>query len=338
MTPEDLKAEGVSIKGKIAAEGMALSKLSAPIFGDVVDGSLTPARGAVIGEVSNHADQQALYKLIQDRERGGKRLTNDQIGELIRLNNRTATVAETQGGLFGEEETTRSLLPEKAEISDYVRKQLATEKKLFGAVSSQAAAERLGEAGSVIKAGENAETAQRANQGILLYDKLSSTAGPIDGILDRAAQQLANGENANDAKRQAYRAIRDTLAQQIRQLTGVPEGSLRGPEGHGGEGPRQTGSGQHDRAVAPLLLASPQLGAVNRTFLLCANRTLSFCGDTYLFTIALTRPILIRLEPAWPDERRFRMGDRSLDFSPIPPYQGQFCFAIKRKPEEYSHE
>jgi hypothetical protein len=83
--------------------------------------------------------------------------------------------------LFGEEETTRSLLPEKAEISDYVRKQLATEKKLFGAVSSQAAAERLGEAGSVIKAGENAETAQRANQGILLYDKLSSTAGPIDG-------------------------------------------------------------------------------------------------------------------------------------------------------------
>ncbi len=30
-----------------------------------------------------------------------------------------------------------------------------------------------------------------------------------------------------------------------------------------------------------VLLAPPQPGGVNRTFLLCANRTLSFCGDTF---------------------------------------------------------
>jgi len=257
MTAEDLKTEGVSLKGKVAKEGLALARLSEPIFQDVIDGSLTPARGAVIGEgVPNHADQQALYKLIQARERGGKRLTNDQIEELIRLNDRTATKTESsdaggQGGLFGEEEMTRSLLPEKAEVSDYVRKELGAEKKLFGAVSSQAAAERLGETGNVIKAGENAATAERANQGSVLYDKLSTKAGPIDGVLDRAAQRLANGENANDAKQQAYREIRDYLTAQIRQLSGVPQGDGGRAEGLGKAGPREAGAGQHhQRAVA----------------------------------------------------------------------------------------
>lgn len=36
-------------KGKIATEGMALSKLAQPAFEDVMRGELSPARGAVIG-------------------------------------------------------------------------------------------------------------------------------------------------------------------------------------------------------------------------------------------------------------------------------------------------
>ena len=252
LTPEEIAERGVNIKGRIAREGWGLSRLSDKIFADVLDGSLTPARGAVIGEgVAGHADQDALYRLMQDRERGGKRLTNDQVEELIRLANRTSTVTKRsdaggQGGLFGEEEMTVSLLPEKAIVSDYVRDELRKEKKLFGAVSGQGAADRLAATGNVIKADANAAVAQEANQGIALYDKLSSTAGPIDGVLDRAAQQLANGENANDAKQQAYRAIRDYLTEQVHQLTGVPK--IDDPKSQGlGEGrPHEAGAGQHD--------------------------------------------------------------------------------------------
>jgi hypothetical protein len=197
---EELANDGLVMKGRIANEGLGISKLAPPIFNDVVSGDLSPVRGAVIGNgVPGHADQQALYDLIQQREKAGKRPTNDQIDELIRLTNRTSTVTENtgdaeQGGLFGAEEMTRSLLPEKAEVSDYVRKQLAAEKKLFGAVSTDAAAERLGEGGNVIKAGENKQVAERANQGIVLYDKLSTKAGAIDTALDRAAKSIADGE------------------------------------------------------------------------------------------------------------------------------------------------
>lgn len=253
LTPEQLAARGISLKGKVTSEGMALAKLAQPIFDDVIAGRLTPARGAVIGAgVPRHADQVALYDIVRKMERGGRRLTNDQLAELIRMNSRTATKTESSGAqaqasMFGEEEMTRSLLPEKAIVSDYVRQQLRSEKKLFSAVASEAAAERLGEAGNVIQAGTNAQTAERANQGILLYDRLSSSAGAIDGILDRAAQRLANGENANDAKQQAYRETRDYLARQIRQLAGEDGG--RAGEGLP-PGDRAAGAGQLDRAGA----------------------------------------------------------------------------------------
>jgi hypothetical protein len=256
MTPAELEADGVSLKGKIAKEGFALSRLAKPIFEDVISGELSPARGAVLSGLESHPDQQAVYDLIRKREREkGHRLTNDQVEEMIRLNNRTSTVTESsaddaQGGLFGVEEMTRSLLPEVADVSDYVRKQLKSEKKLFGAVASDAAAERLAEKGNVIKAGENAQVAQRANQGIELYDKLSERSGPIDGILNRAARSLSDGEPPHDVKQRAYKAIREELTRNVDQLSGVPKVSSRGAEGLGTEGPLQARAGEHDRGSA----------------------------------------------------------------------------------------
>ena len=260
MTPEELQAQGVSLKGKVTSEGMALSKLAQPIFDDVISGELTPARGAVIGAgVAGHADQVAVYDLMKAQEKAGKRPTNDQVAELVRLNNAAPTKTEStadqaQGGLFGAEEMTRSLLPEKARVSDYIRKQLGTEKRLFGAVGSQAAAEKLAETGNVIKAGENAQQAQNANQGILLYDKLSTKAGPIAQTLDRAAQAIADGENENEVKQRAYREIRAGLRDQANQLSGVSAGNDRGTEGSAPRGSGEAGAGEHDRAaenVAP---------------------------------------------------------------------------------------
>src|ERR1035437_8947106 len=255
MTPEQLQAEGVSLKGKVAGEGLALSHLAQPIFNDVISGELSPARGAVIGAgVPDPVDQQSLYDLVKQREKGGKRLTNDQIGELIRLTNEAPKQTETQDSLFGSEEMTRSLLPEKAEVSDYIRKHLATEKKLFGVVGTQAAAERLGESGNVIKAGENKAQSEATNQGMLLYDKLSSKAGPISDALDKAARSIAEGESTHEVKQRAYRAIRDQLTTQVRQLSGVPQVNGRGTEGLGSQGPLQAGRGQLDQPqqeVAP---------------------------------------------------------------------------------------
>lgn len=251
LSPEQLQAEGISVKGKLANEGMALSKLSQPIFEDVISGELSPARGAVIGAgITNHSDQAALYDLMKQREKGGKRLTNDQVGELIRLTNNSPQVSETQESLFGTEEMTRSLLPEKAAVSDYVRKQLGTEKKLFSTVSTQAAAEKLGDAGNVIKAGENAQVAVRANQGLVLYDKFSTKSGPIDGILDRAAQSIADGEAPGDVKQRAYRAIRQELKNQLDQISDPGRNQTESSGARDVRGTQELGTGRPLQAGA----------------------------------------------------------------------------------------
>ena len=245
MSVEELKRKGISLQGKIASEGLGLSKLAQSLFEDVLNGDLPAARGALVGSmVERPQDQIALYDLLKQREASGKRLTNDQIGELIRLNNAaptktTSSADDAQQSMFGAEEMTRSLLPEKAEISDYVRKQLGQERKLFSTVGSEGAAQTLGAAGNVIDAKQNASIAEKANQAQMLYDKFSSGAGPVGNALDLASKRLADGEPANEVKRETYRTIRAHLIEQANQLTGVSRVGTEGIAGHDREGTHQ---------------------------------------------------------------------------------------------------
>jgi hypothetical protein len=237
-TPEETVAAGaVTLKKRNAQLGAGLSKLAQPIFDDVVAGALPVERAAIIGaNVPNHLDQRNLYDLLKARERAGRRMTDAQLQELIRLNESgpTKTEVSSQGGLFGEEEMQRSLLPEKAEVSEYVRKQLAAEKKLFGAVGTQAAAERLEQQGNIIKTEENAQAAERASQGIYIYDQLSRVAGLIDQHLNQAAQEIADGQDPNEVKRRAYTAIRQEVQGAAARFAGRPQGA-GSPEAGGGE-------------------------------------------------------------------------------------------------------
>lgn len=240
---EELRNRGISIKGKIASEGLALAKLDPHLFGRVIAGELPAARGAVIGAgLPEHADQRALYDLIQKAEKAGKRPTNDQIEEMIRLAKSGPQKTETQESLFGAEEVTRSLIAEKAEVSDYIRKQLAGEKRIFSSVGNEAVAGKLSERGNVIKAGENKAVAEQAAQALAIYDKLSGRSGPVSDVLGRAATELAEGKDATKTKQTAYLRIRQALAAELR----AAEPGVRRAEGLGGEGPLQAGEGQLD--------------------------------------------------------------------------------------------
>lgn len=221
LDADALEKEGISLKGEKARNGLALANLDPHLFSKVVSGELPIERGTVIGEgVADAGDQRALFDLLKERERSGKRLTNDQVAEMIRLANQAPKVAETQESLFGSQEMKRSLIPEKAEVSDFVRHQLFQEKKLFSAVATEGAADKLAASGNVIKASQNAKVAVTASQARALYDKLSTSAGSINDALDLAASKIAKGENANAAKSAAYARIRSDLFQQAKALAG----------------------------------------------------------------------------------------------------------------------
>lgn len=248
LTPQELEQRGVSIKGPVARDGLALSKLAPSIFDRVVQGELPVQRAAIIGEtLPDFEEQKAAVDMLEAAEKRGKRPTNDEVREIIDFVKGApkATVDLDQGNLFGESTVTKNLILEKAEVSDYIRKRLSSEKKLFTATGTAGAAERLGRAGNVIKAEENARIAQETGQAAAVYDKLKTSSGPIADALDSAARELAAGEkSAAQVKQDAYERIRqavsDTLGGEKRS---VPEGSRGGDPGGGGEAPPGLGSG-----------------------------------------------------------------------------------------------
>ena len=258
-TPEQLEASGkIKLYKQSAQQGAALSRLAQPIFDDVVSGKLKVQRAAVIGAgLPNKADQLALYDAINKREADGKRLTDDQVEEMISLakgapKKESADDIE-QFNMFGEpEQVERSLIAEKAIISDYVRKQLSAEKKLFGIVGDQGAADRLSRTGNVIKADENANVAEQAKQGMAIYDKLRDLTGPVNDILNKAAQELDGGENANAVKQRAYESIRAEVQRQADKFSGVYRGNDSGPSGQSEGRLGEVGPGDPAPALASL--------------------------------------------------------------------------------------
>ncbi|MGB7148359.1 MAG: 2'-5' RNA ligase family protein, partial [Terriglobales bacterium] len=102
ITPEDLEKHGISLGEATASNGLALSKLSDPLFTKVVQGELPQGQAIAIGEgTSDHAEQAAILKQIERKERGGGKVSADRIREFIRLAKGSEQRTETTADLFG---------------------------------------------------------------------------------------------------------------------------------------------------------------------------------------------------------------------------------------------
>ncbi len=239
FSPEDLEAEGISLKGHIARQGMGLSRLAQPLFDRVVAGDLPVERASIIGDqLPEHKDQIALVAVLDKLK---SRPTNEELKEMIRMTIDGPKRTETTASLFGEEETTRNLILEKAQVSQYIRSSLSKEKGLFSAVGTEGAAGTLAQGGNTINPEESRKRAHELAQVQMLYDKFSVAAGPISDILNEAAGELADGKNANEVKQQAYERVREHLSRALAGGTqslfakpGEAPASASGSNGAGG--------------------------------------------------------------------------------------------------------
>ncbi len=260
VTPDKLKAEGIALNGKVARAGLGLSNLDQGIFDKVVAGEIPHEQAATIGEMlpGRFADQKAVLDSVQKAAARGKDMTPAQIAESIRVGMRPGSeITETQDSLFGSHAETRSLFAETGELSDYIRKQLASEKRLFGTVASNAAAERLGGAGNVINAAENSRIAGETTQAQAVYDKLSGMSGPVSDAIANGARELATGKDVNAIKSSTYEAVRRAISETLSGKTdGVPEGL---PPGDSGGIGKAAGPAPGSEKVSPQKVSPPEV-------------------------------------------------------------------------------
>jgi hypothetical protein len=180
LTPDELKVKGISMGEATAAKGLALSQLDMPIFNKVVSGDLPIGRAVAIGGATKDAaEQRAIFALIQKKEKPGRRVNDDTLRELTKFVKSSGKTEEFTASLFGEEHVTKSLALEKAEISAYIRQQLAKDRKLFDFVPKQGHAKELERGGNVINVEKSKELSISAAHATEVYDKLSSRVGPI---------------------------------------------------------------------------------------------------------------------------------------------------------------
>ena len=215
-TPQQIEDRvGVSLKGAVARDGVALSRLAPSIFDRVVQGDLPVQRAAIIGEtLPDHGEQKAAIDLLDKAEAKGRGLTNPEARELIRfVKEAPRTEQQAQNfSLFGEDTITKNLALEKAEVSSYIKQQLASTKKIFALTGTAGNAQLLGKTGNVIKAEENARMAEATAQVQAVYDKLSLSAGPIADALNQAAEDLAQGKKSPlEVKQNALERIRTAV-------------------------------------------------------------------------------------------------------------------------------
>jgi hypothetical protein len=215
-----------------AAKGVSLARLDPDLFNRVVQGQIPVERAVAIGDSTNDpAEQKAIVDLIAKKEKQGKHISNETLRELVRFVKGSEQNQETTADLFGSQEITKSLALEKAEVSSYIKQQLAKDKKLFGFVSKGERAQELERGNNIIDVNTSRTLAEEATQGEEVYNKLSERAGNVASALDEAARKLANGENANVVKQQAYDKVRAEISSALGRGQGQSAEGNQGPAG-----------------------------------------------------------------------------------------------------------
>lgn len=249
-SPGDLEARGVSVRGDLARDGMALSRLAPDVFDQVATAQIPQAWGVAIGQL---LDDAVLQRETLAAVRGsGKRLSAAEVTEVARQVRDAGTEAVNQETLFGSEAERRGVFVQRAQLAAAIKKRLMGDKRLFGFVTKEGRAQELSRAGGtqidVAAASSLAEASARTQE---IFDRLYTRSGPLADILTEGARRIARGERAGSVAADIYPAIGDAVAREI-------EGGLGpGARPDGGERPVPAGT----RSLADEIAAADDAGA-----------------------------------------------------------------------------
>ncbi len=225
LTKDDLEKEGISLREGVADKGLALAQLSDAVFNKVLHYQMPIEQGVIIGrELPNDtASQKAVLDMIS---RHKKDITTSVLEEIIKevKSSTEGKSSSSQLSLFSDESLKKNYVIEKAEILEYIKKQLRTRKNLFKNISAEGKAAMLQEAGNVLNVEQNTEEANMADAALFILDKQAHAKGsPISDFLNDMAAKYADSDNKVSVKREALNGILDR----------IKSGSFIGGSGYG---------------------------------------------------------------------------------------------------------
>lgn len=211
LSKNELSKKGIPLREKVATEGLALASLHPDIFRKVIDGGLSPEKGAIIGSGGLSPEgQKGVVDLIDKKSKKGN-VSNETLSELVSIAKSSESVQTTELSLFGTDTKTESLALHKAEIQGYVRQQMASDKKLFARVSKGKNASTLESEGNTINVDKSKARADSTELALRQFDTLKNVNSDISKILNRFSELVAGGMPIAKAKKEALAEISKSL-------------------------------------------------------------------------------------------------------------------------------
>lgn len=211
-TREELVKLGVPPKSKILRDGIALSKLSPTLFRKVATGSLSVENAVVIGNElpNNETAQNTIVKKIMTLEAKDKIITQDLLRSLIMIEKSAGEIEGEQINLLGEIDK-RSYSYEKANIIEYVRKELKSKKRLLANVNKEQNAKILESLGNKVNIEENLKDMNSTELALYLLDKSAYYKSSVSDMFNEFAKQLAGSDSPLAVKKKALNAFVDLV-------------------------------------------------------------------------------------------------------------------------------
>jgi hypothetical protein len=194
MSVEDLRLQNVNLNGKLASEGVALSRLPQWLFDKTATGDLPTSKAVALGSAEGIDD--AIISDVAKQAIAGK-WSAEKIVQAMQEAKFAST--GTGGGDAGpvlpgfEEWTKTSNVVALIDIRTAAYKQLSVEMRALAAASQTKNTSYLEAAGNAINVEGSQAARKMAAEAVAVFNRVTAYEGPVRDILNELAAQLPEG-------------------------------------------------------------------------------------------------------------------------------------------------
>lgn len=218
-TPEQLKQAGMTGERSWARDGLALSKLPEDLYRAAVDGDISLRKSVIIGE--SGLPEPGMRALAAEVRRNPS-IPDWELKEIGAMTANSPAVQPRQGGIpgmedYGLDEGAR----QKVRLVRLVEEALRKDAKVFGGVA-RAAGQLEGKAANTIDRTGSKAVAEESNTALAAFGRMKYQSGEVSDRLNRAVQQIADGEQPGAVARQVADEMPTILQREMDAAMGRP--------------------------------------------------------------------------------------------------------------------
>ena len=198
MSVEDLRLQNVNLNGKLASEGVALSRLPQWLFDKTAVGDLPTAKAVALGSVADVDD--AIISDVAKQAIAGK-WSAEKIVQAMQEAKFAGTSAGGDGGVLpGFEEMFKTTnVVDLIDIRTAAYRQLSVEMRALAAASQAKNTSYLEAAGNAINVEGSQAARKMAAEAVAVFNRVTAYEGPVRTILNELAAQMPTGKGRDKA-------------------------------------------------------------------------------------------------------------------------------------------